>query len=362
MGLKRRVIVIGGGIAGMEASSFLAAKGYSIDLIEKSDKLGGRLTNWDKLFPTMRLGSEVIDFLAQGVQNDGVELHLLTDIESINIDDKGFLVNTSNGKALHGDAILLATGYDLFDARKKEEYGYGIYDNVITSADLEELFIQNKLLRTAQNKIPSRVGLVHCVGSRDEKAGYTYCSKVCCVTGVKQAIEIKQQLPEAEIFNFYMDLRMYGMHFEALYKKAQEDFNVQFVRGRLSEAAENINGTIALKVEDTLAGRPMKINVDLLVLLVGFIPSEGTVKAAKMLNMDLGVNGFFKTADQHTLTNYSNIPGVFFAGTCTGPNTITNTITDARAAATAIDIYLSNNKLANRKMKRDEEFWLYPPQ
>lgn len=358
----KRVIVLGGGIAGMEASAYLAAKGYHVDLIEKGNRLGGRVANWDRLFPTMRRGSEVIDFLADGIKNELVNVHLETDVVDISNDDKGFSVKTTTGKFINSEAILLATGYDIFDARKKEEYGYGIYDNVITSADLEEFFIHDKPVLTRQGKVPQRVGVVHCVGSRDEKAGHTYCSKVCCVTGVKQAIEIKQQLPAAEVFNFYMDLRMYGMHFEALYKKAQEDYNVQFVRGRLSEAAENMDGSLALKVEDTLAGRPMKINVDLLVLLVGFIPSEGTVKASQMLGLELGVNGFFKTADQHTMTNYSTIPGVFFAGTCIGPNTITNAITDARAAATAIDIYLSDNILANRKMKNHEEFWLYPAQ
>jgi heterodisulfide reductase subunit A2 len=360
--MVQNIIVIGGGIAGMEASSFLAAKGYSVDLIEKESKLGGRLASWDRLFPTMRRGSEVIDFLAEGINNELVTVHLKTDISAIHREETGFSVETTNGKVLKGGALLLATGYDLFDARRKEEYGYGIYNNVVTSADLEAYFIDEKPLRTAQGKIPARIGLVHCVGSRDEKAGHTYCSKVCCVTGVKQAIEIKQQLPEAEIFNFYMDLRMYGMHFEALYKKAQEDYNVQFVRGRLSEAAENIDGSVALKVEDTLAGRPMKINVDLLVLLVGFVPSKGTVRIAEMLNMKLGVNGFFRTADQHTMTNSSTIPGVFFAGTCIGPNSITNAITDARAATSAIDIYLSGHQLSKRNMKAHEEFWLYPAQ
>ncbi len=358
----KNVLVIGGGIAGMEASSFLAAKGYTVDIIEKGSRLGGRLAHWDRLFPTMRRGSEVIDFLAQGVENKSVTVHLETDITDIRKEGELIFLTTTKGYQLKGDSLLLATGYDLFDARKKEEYGYGIYNNVITSAELEELFIEGKPILTTTGKVPERFGIVHCVGSRDEKAGHTYCSKVCCVTGVKQAIELKQQLPDAEIFNFYMDLRMYGMHFEALYKKAQEDYNVQFVRGRLSEASENFDGSIALKVEDTLAGRPMKINVDILVLLVGFIPSEGTRKTAEMLGLTLGVNGFFKTADQHTMTNYSTLPGVFFAGTCIGPNTITNAITDARAAATAIDIYLSDNILANRKMKSHEEFWLYPAQ
>ncbi len=358
----KNVIIIGGGVAGMEAASFLAAKGYAVNLLEKGPELGGRVADWDRLFPTMRKGREVIDFLSQGISNGNVSLRTGTELLSIEQNGKGFRVELPGGERLSGDALLLATGYDLFDARKKEEYGYGIYNDVITSAELEERFLSGAPILTSAGKTPFRIGFVHCVGSRDEKAGHTYCSKVCCVTGVKQAIEVKELLSETEIFNFYMDLRMYGMHFEALYKKAQEDYNVQFVRGRLSEAAEGIDGNIILKVEDTLAGRPMKISVDLLVLLVGCIPSEGTVKLAEMLGLKLGVNGFFRTRDQHTMTNYSEIPGVFFAGPSTGPNTITNAITDARAAATAIDIYLSGNQLSMRKMKSDEEFWLYPPQ
>ncbi|NJO70443.1 MAG: CoB--CoM heterodisulfide reductase iron-sulfur subunit A family protein, partial [Bacteroidetes bacterium] len=103
-------------------------------------------------------------------------------------------------------------------------------------------------------KTPQRIGIVHCVGSRDEKAGNTYCSKVCCVTGVKQAIELKEQLPSSEIFNFYMDLRMYDRYFEDLYKEAQVKHHVQFIRGRLSEAFENPDGTVMIKIEDTLWG------------------------------------------------------------------------------------------------------------
>jgi heterodisulfide reductase subunit A2 len=122
----------------------------------------------------------------------------------------------------------------VFDATKKEEYGYGIYDNVITSADLEKLFLDSKLLVNPLGKTPKKIGLVHCVGSRDEKVGNVYCSKVCCVTAVKQAIEIKERLPESDVYCFYMDLRMYGMHFEALYKEAQEKYAVNFIRGRLS--------------------------------------------------------------------------------------------------------------------------------
>ncbi|MEI6764925.1 MAG: FAD-dependent oxidoreductase [Bacteroidota bacterium] len=344
---QKKVIVIGGGIAGMESAAYLSAMGYYVTLIEKEAALGGHLRKWDRLFPTMRRGDEVLTFLKQGVENN---VNIMYRANIIKIDElgKSFRVELDSGTTLIADALLITTGYDIFDARLKEEYGYGIYDNVITSAELEGKFSQGGQMLTPTGKVPARIGFIHCVGSRDEKVGHVYCSKVCCVTAVKQSMELKEKLPDAELFCFYMDMRMYGMHFEALYKEAQEKWGINFVRGRLSEAAENIDHSIVLKVEDTLAGKPMKMTVDLLVLMVGFVPSEGTRQIGKLLGLQFGVNGFFKTKDQHTLTNVSNIPGVFFAGSCTAPKTITNTITDARAAAAAIASYLEGYNIEER--------------
>jgi heterodisulfide reductase subunit A2 len=350
--MAKKVVVIGGGIAGMESSAHLAAMGYNVTLIEKEKQLGGHLLDWERLFPTMRLGSEVLSFLKQGVDGH-VDVHCNAEISSIERKGRSFEINLSDKRVYNADALLVTTGYDLFDARKKEEYGYGIYDNVITSAELEKIFLQGKEIKTTTGKIPKRIGFIHCVGSRDEKVGNVYCSKVCCVTAVKQAIEVKERITDAEIYCFYMDLRMYGMHFEALYKEAQEKYAINFIRGRLSEACENMDGTLLLKAEDTLSGRPLKMSVDLLVLMVGFIPSEGTKAIGRMLGLEFGVNRFFKTCDQHTLTNISNVPGVFFAGACTAPKTITNAITDARAAAATIVCYLEGKEISNRTIENN---------
>ena len=157
-------------------------------------------------------------------------------------------VTLKNGKTLTGEAVLIATGFQPFEADRKEEYGYRIYDNVITSIDLENMFSKGKLLTTT-GKVPERVAFIHCVGSRDKKSGNLYCSRVCCVTGVKQAIEIKQHLPGAKIFNFYMDLRMYGQDFEEMYIEAQQKWGVTFIRGRVSEIGQNFDGTLQLKAE-----------------------------------------------------------------------------------------------------------------
>jgi len=353
MSNKERVVMIGGGIAGMESSAHLAAMGYKVTLLEQAGQLGGHLLNWERLFPTMRLGSEVLAFLKQGV-DDKVNVQCNADIKSIDRNGESFIVHLADGKSFHAEALLVTTGYDVFDARKKEEYGYGIYDNVITSAELEETFMKGDKILTSRGNVPKRIGFIHCVGSRDEKVGNVYCSKVCCVTAVKQAIEVKEKLPETDIYCFYMDMRMYGMHFEAMYKQAQEQYAINFIRGRLSEACENMDGSILLKAEDTLSGRPLKMSVDLLVLMLGFVPSEGTRAIGNMLGLQFGVNRFFKTADQHTLTNISNVPGVFFAGACTSPKTITNTVTDARAAATTIACYLEKHEIINRTIDPEE--------
>jgi heterodisulfide reductase subunit A len=256
--------------------------------------------------------------------------------------DGAFEIITSKGITIQARSIVIATGYDIFDARKKEEYGYGIYDNVITSAELETLFSEGKKITTRDGKTPKRIGFIHCVGSRDEKVGNRYCSKVCCVTGVKQAIEIREMLPECEVFSFYMDLRMYDRNFEELYYEAQQKWGVNFIRGRLSECAENPDHSLVLKTEDTLTGRPLKMTVDMMVLLAGFVPRPETKQLAHMLGLGIGSDGFLLSADEHFKDNCTAIPGVFIAGAVKGPACIVNTMADARATATEVGGYLGS--------------------
>ena len=116
---------------------------------------------------------------------------------------------------------------------------------------------------------PRRIAFLHCVGSRDEKVCQHHCSKVCCITGVKQAMELKEMFPAADVFNFYMDIRMFGPGYEEMYRDAQQRLNIHFVRGRISEASPTLDGRVQIKAEDTLTGRPLKMSVDMLVLIVG---------------------------------------------------------------------------------------------
>jgi heterodisulfide reductase subunit A len=341
--MSKQVIVIGGGVAGLEAAGQLLKAGVEVSLIEKENITGGHLNDWYKLFPDRRNSSEVKEYLDEITLHDGIKLMTGTTIEKFQKGKNHFSVITNAGKELTADAVVVATGFDLFKSARKEEYGYGIYDNVITSADLEVMFRKGKIVLN-NGKEPKTIGIVHCVGSRDEKVGNLYCSKLCCVTAVKQAIEIREHLPESKVFCFYMDMRMGGAHYEELYREAQEKWGVSFIRGKVSEAGESIDNKLVIKVEDTLAGRPLKMELDMLVLMAGMEMSEGGRNIAEMGALNTGENRFFAAADHHYGSNRSNIKGIFYAGTCTAPMNITETISHARAAVAEVMDYLNDGR------------------
>ena len=341
--MAQHVVVIGAGVAGLEAAGQLAKAGIEVSLLEKEQETGGHLNNWFKLFPDRRDSKEVKSYLDELVSVKGISLQTGTTVSEMAQHRGHFSIVTDKGNELKADAVVVSTGFDLFRSSRKEEYGYGIYDNVITSADLEIMF-RKEAIRTHHGTVPERIGIVHCVGSRDEKAGNLYCSKLCCVTAVKQAIEIREHVPGCQVFCFYMDMRMGGAHYEELYREAQEKWGVNFIRGKVSEASEAINGKIVVKVEDTLAGRPLKMEVDMLVLMAGMEMSEGGKDIAQKAGLVTGENRFFSPADHHYANNKSNVDGLFFAGTCTAPMNITETISHARAAVAEVITYLRKSR------------------
>jgi heterodisulfide reductase subunit A2 len=341
--MSKHVVIIGGGVAGLEVAGQLLKVGIEVSLIEKENKTGGHLNKWYRLFPDRRFSSEVKEYLNGITQNRGIKLLINTTIEKFIRSRSHFSITTNEGKILTADAVIVATGFDLFKSARKEEYGYGIYDNVITSADLEEMFSKEDV-RLKNGNVPETIGIIHCVGSRDEKVGNFYCSKLCCVTAVKQAIEIKEFLPDSKVFCFYMDMRMGGAFYEELYREAQEKWGVSFIRGKVSEASETIENKLLIKVEDTLAGRPLKMKLDLLVLMAGMEMSEGGKKIAGIGGLNTGENRFFAATDNLVGSNRSNIEGIFYAGACTAPMNIPETLSHARAAVVEVIDYLKDDK------------------
>lgn len=331
----KRAIIIGGGIAGMQTALQLKRRGIEPLIIEKEGELGGKLRGWYVLFPSFTPASDILNELRHRVQAASIEVRTDSEVVSFGRDH----VLLAGGERIGCDAVVLASGFTLFDARIKEEYGYGLYDNVYTSADIERMLNEGRVtMKNGQR--PKRIAFLHCVGSRDEKVCQKHCSKVCCITGVKQAMELKQFFPEADVFNFYMDIRMFGPGYEEMYREAQIRHNIHFVRGRISEAGPTIDGRIQIKAEDTLTGRPLHMSVDMLILLVGMRANDDNAALAEAAKLERSDNGFFAPKDQFLGNVESNREGIFYAGTITAPKNIGESLNDASAVADKVAQYL----------------------
>lgn len=329
----KHVTVIGSGVAGMRCAAELAREGVRVTLLEKEEAIGGKLRRWHKLFPTFTPADEVLSPLKKEVsENENITIRTECEVKDV----RTGCVTLATGEEIASDAIVIATGFTVFDASVKEEYGYGIYDNVITSADLEEMF--NKGSVTLKNgEKPKQIAILHCVGSRDEKVCQRHCSKVCCVTGVKQAIELKSLFPQAEVFNFYMDIRMFGPGYEEMYREAQQKYNIHFVRGRISEVGPTFDHRLQIKAEDTLTGRPLKIGVDMLVLMVGMKANDmNNALARSVEGLSVQPSGFMQPSDPFGGIVRSNADGIFYAGAVTAPKNVCEAAGEGASAACAV--------------------------
>ena len=336
--LPLQVAIIGGGVAGMEAASVLTEHRCPVILFEARPELGVNVKNKYKIFPDFSDAGRLVETMTKAMDHPLITVNKDTEIVEIIREPDAYTLLDNKGVPHTVPAVLLASGYEPFDAKRKEELGFGIYEGVINSLQLEDMLREHKVLNSL-GEDPRRIVFLQCVGSRDEKVGNHYCSKICCVTAVKQAIEVKRQLPDTEVYVFYMDLRLWGQGYEELYREAQEQYSVRFVRGRISEAASTFDGRVQIKSEDTLLGQPLKMVTDLLVLMIGMEATPGTQKLGKTCGLE-GPYGFVRSKSPHLEDNLSDKPGFFLAGTCKRPMHIAEAVNDGRAAALEIIKYL----------------------
>lgn len=328
------VAIIGAGPAGISAASVLSKQKHNVLLFEKEQYTLENVLNKARVFPDFMEAEQLAESLNAMLQSPFITLLSGTEITDIKVVETQWTLTDQHKQTHIANAVILATGYTPFDAKRKEEYGYGIYNGVITSLDLEQQ-LKTQKITNANGETPNKVVFLQCVGSRDEKTGNNYCSKVCCITAVKQAIEVKKMYPETEVYLFYIDLRMWGQSFEELYRIAQEQYNVNFVRGRISEAAATFDGKIQIKAEDTLVGTPLRMTTDLLVLMVGMEPSASTKRLA-FLAQSSGEYGFAESLDCQLHDNLTTQKGFLLAGACKRPMSINDAINDGKAASTLV--------------------------
>jgi len=226
-------------------------------------------------------------------------------------------------------AIIVATGFDVFDARKKGSLGYGRYSNVLTGLDLEQIFTREGYLRLpASGEEPHNIAFIQCVGSRDED--HDYCSQVCCKYAMKLAGLIKYQNPDALVTIFYIDLQTAGKGFAQFYEEYKE--SIRFVRGVPVEILQTASGELEVRFENISQGKVCRDTFDLVVLSVGISPGKNSWDLARILGINLADDGFFGTDDSLN-SNETNVDGIFLAGTCQGSKDIPDSVAHGIASA-----------------------------
>jgi heterodisulfide reductase subunit A-like polyferredoxin len=252
---------------------------------------------------------------------------------------------------LHVGTIILATGFDPFDPKKKPEFGYGVYPNVLHGLEVERLCSASGPTKgeiLIQGKKPKEVVFIHCVGSRDKSVDNEYCSRVCCMFTAKQAHLLRDKIPDARITVLYMDVRAFGKGFEEFYERVQKE-EIIYRRGNPSEVFRK-NGKLVVRGEDTLLGEPFEMEADLVVLASGLVPRKEDDILKNMLGLENSSDKFYAEAPglDPILTK---VEGIFLAGCCQGPKDIPDTVAQASGAASLACALLARGKFEARNPK-----------
>ena len=333
------VLVLGGGPAGLSAAAELAGLGAPTILVERESYLGGNPTRWhySLLAPDLKPAEEVLGPLVEKVRGDPhIELRLSTSVASAELRPKGYRVTLKSADATEPrdvSAVILATGFDHFDSRRKFEYGYGRYPDVLDFKELETMLHDDHVVRPSDGKPPRRIAWILCVGSRDVLVGNPWCCRMGCVVSIKQAVEVRQKHPEIDAYVYYMDIRTYGL-WEDLYWKSMQEYGVKFVRGRIGQVTLAEGGSRFLATgEDTILSRSTEVPFDMIVLASGMEPGTGTKEAAALFGVPVGPEGFLTPRVSDLNPVDSGLPGLFLAGAATGPKAIPDAVTEGMGAA-----------------------------
>ncbi|MHB8657603.1 MAG: FAD-dependent oxidoreductase [Solirubrobacteraceae bacterium] len=334
--MSETVVVIGGGPAGIEAARGVADLGARSVLVEQRERLGGTpiFANYAALTPYFNNAEEAMDgMIAELEQRKQAEIRTETTVTGLSGEAGAFTVSLSTGEEIDAGAVIVATGFDHFDpGRERQIYNYYQYPDVMALQDLEAQLKEHKVVVPSTGKPPERICWVQCVGSRDRNIGNEWCSKVCCGIASKQAIEVRQLVPDCKAYIFYIDMRMYGYWETQLYWPAQEQHHVQYIKGIITEVLER-GDRLVVRGEDTTMGRPMEVPMDMVILSVGMEPSVGTRAMSEVLGVEPNKYGWIEVANAPLDTVTTTREGVFACGAALGPADLEDSISSAGAAA-----------------------------
>ncbi len=443
--VTKRTLVIGGGIAGIQAALDVANAGYEVVLVEKEPSIGGHMSQLSETFPTLDCSQCILTpRMVEVYQHPKIKMMTYSEVEKV----EGFIGNftvTIRNKARHIDedkctgcglcitkcptkkkaynsfeenlafrpavyvpfpqavpnipvidetvcmhykngkcgvcvkvcgreaidfdqqdkivteevgAIIMATGYKLYNIDKKPddsiykgygEYGYGKYKDVVDGLQFERIAsasgpTEGEFKRPSDGKEPKKIVFIQCVGSRDESKGFSYCSKICCMYTAKHAMLYKHKVHDGEAYVFYMDIRSGGKMYDEFVRRAIEEDGVKYIRGRVSKITEE-DGKYIVKGEDTLAGMPITIEADMVVLATAMIAQPDASTLAQTVGIPYDKHGFFNEAHPKLRPIESTTGGVFLAGACQSPKDIPESVAMASAAAAKAMVLFGSDKL-----------------
>jgi heterodisulfide reductase subunit A len=363
-------LVIGAGVAGMTAALSMANQGFHVYLVEKEKELGGITRRLYKLYPTLADSSDVVDPLIGAVKSHkNIELMTSTTPK----DASGYvgnfnviLVGPDGDKEISVGTIIVACGALNYQP-PKGLYQYGVYDRVITQQELDGILKKKSLGK------PERIVMVQCVGARKgeirpseleafpksdtaellrkvlrsrKEEGWPYCSRICCMNAIKNAILVKEKYPKTDVVILFGDLRVYK-EYEDFYRRAR-DLEVRFVR-HIEEVPEEITQTPDGKLEvtayDALSGLKVKFLTNWVVLSTPLRPRRSEVLLARMLKIPISSDGFLMEAHLKLRPVDTNVDGVFIAGTVSGPKDVSESIISGEAAAAKASILMGDRKV-----------------
>jgi heterodisulfide reductase subunit A len=326
------VLVIGGGIAGIEASLQLASSDRKVYLVEKTSSLGGLVTNFDKTYPDMKSALDIVNEKIQEVNtNENIKVFTDSEVKETlgffgNFEVKVKRINEKTEPVeFNVGAVVLAIGSTLFNPDKNPRYGYGKIDNILTSLEFEKMNLSGKI-SLKNGKPPKSVAIIHCVG-RDEKG---YCSEICCMYSLKFVSYLKDKIPNVKVSNFYSDLCIPGKFNQKFYEQTKAK-NVEFIRSEDVEITKK-GEQISINYKDENKNKK-NILADMVVLAPAIEPAVDASKVAVVTGVSQDDKGFF--AEEHEKINpvSTSTEGIYVVGCAQGPKNISNTIVQSEAAA-----------------------------